>query len=83
MFVKVGFALSLSPSKTVEKPGIVCEMYALVTDPLHPSVQSIESSSLFSKYMLETATVPPKNSTPSSDPLITATLSTKVPEPTE
>jgi hypothetical protein len=82
MLLNSGLPLSLSPSKTVEKPATVCEMYELVTLPLHPSVQSIASSLLFSKYKLETSTVPPKNSTPSSSPFITARLSTKVPEPT-
>ena len=50
--------------------------------PFHPSVQSTESSSLFSKYKFVAETVPPKNSTPSSAPLITETFSIVVPEPT-
>jgi hypothetical protein len=54
----------------------------LFTVPFHPSVQSIESSSLFSKNKLVAETVPPKNSIPSSDPSITATLLIDVPEPT-
>ena len=82
MFSKVGLALSLSPSNTVEKPATVLEMYTFSTPPFHSSVQSIESSSLFSKYKLVTDTVPPKNSTPSSAPLITAKLFTTVPDPT-
>ena len=57
-------------------------MYVFVTVPFHPSVQSTASSSLFSKYILDTETVPPKNSTPSSEPLITDTFSIVVPEPT-
>ena len=74
--------MSLSPSKTVEKPEIVCVIYALSIVPLQPSVQSIESSSLFSKNKLLAETVPPKNSTPSSEPFNTATLLIEVPEPT-
>jgi hypothetical protein len=71
ILVNVGFPLSLSPSKAVEKPLTVREMYVFVTVPFHPSVQSTASSSLFSKYTLVAETVPPKNSTPSSEPLIT------------
>ncbi len=80
--INLGFLLSLSPSKAVEKPAIVCEIYKSVIVPFQPSVQSTESSSLFSKYTFLAETVPPKNSTPSSDPLSTAIFSTTVPEPT-
>ena len=82
ILLNLGFPLSLSPSKTVEKPETVCVMYAFVTVPFQPSVQSIESSALFSKNKLLTETVPPKNSIPSSLPLIIATLLIVVPAPT-
>ena len=68
--------------KVVEKPAIVCEIYKSVIVPFQPSVQSTESSSLFSKYTFLAETVPPKNSILSSEPLSTAIFSTTVPEPT-
>ena len=80
--LNLGFPLSLSPSKTVEKPDMVWVINVFVTVPFQPSVQSTESSSLFSKNKFVAETVPPKNSTPSSEPLITAILRTVVPEPT-
>lgn len=48
IFVNVGFAFTLSPSKTVENPGLVLDIYAFVNDPFQDSVQSIASSSEFS-----------------------------------
>ena len=82
MLLNLGLALALSPSKAVEKPATVWEIYALSIVPLHPSVQSMASSLLFSKYRLVIEAVPPKNSTPSSSPFITAMFSKVVPEPT-
>ena len=81
-FVNVGLLLSLSPSKAVEKSSILCSINVFSTTPFHPSDQSTESSSLFSKYRFLTPTEPPKNSTPSSAPLITAIFSKIVSEPT-
>ena len=48
-FTNLGLLFTLSPSKAVEKPVLVWEIYVFVNVPFQPSVQSTESSSLFSK----------------------------------